>query len=196
MSVKFMFKTQIRVMGVDDATFKFQDNRTLVIGVVVRTPSYVESVLSTDVEVDGTDSTEKLITLIERSRHKGQLKAVFIDGAAFGGFNVIDVNEVFLKCGIPLITITRDYPDFDAMKNALKGHFLDWQERWDMLVSGELIEISTAHTPIYVKITGTDKEIADELIKLTTVRGVLPEPIRLAHLIASGIATGESVSKA
>ena len=35
-----------------------------------------------------------------------------------------------------------------------------------------------------------------KIIKLTTVRGVLPEPIRLAHLIASGIATGESQSKA
>ncbi|RLF35484.1 MAG: hypothetical protein DRM99_04525, partial [Thermoplasmata archaeon] len=34
------------------------------------------------------------------------------------------------------------------------------------------------------------------IIKLSTIRGVIPEPIRVAHLIASGITRGESYGKA
>lgn len=191
-----MVKEHIRVMGIDDAPFQFRDNKTLVAAVVVRTPSYVESVLSTEVDVDGTDSTEKLLDLIGRSRHRDQLKVIMLDGAALGGFNVIDVELLFSKCSIPIITITRDLPDFDSIKDALKKHFEDWQNRWELISRGNLIEVKTLHTPIYIKITGISESLARELIKLTTIRGVLPEPIRLAHLIASGIATGESISKA
>ena len=35
-----------------------------------------------------------------------------------------------------------------------------------------------------------------EALALTTVRGVLPEPLRVAHLIAAGIARGESHGRA
>ena len=41
-----------------------------------------------------------------------------------------------------------------------------------------------------------DLEEAKEIIKLSTIRGVIPEPIRMAHLIASGITRGESYGKA
>lgn len=183
-------------MGVDDSPFKFDDKKTLVAAVVVRAPAYVESVLKTEVDVDGIDSTEKIIEMIERCRHKDQLKAIMIDGASLGGFNVIDVEKIYSESNIPIITITRDHPDFDAMKQALMDHFKDWEFRWAILSKGELSEVKTTHTPIYMKTIGITKDEAVELIKLSTVRGVLPEPIRLAHLIASGITTGESTSKA
>ena len=191
-----MVKKNIRVLGIDDAQFSFEDKSTLVAAVVVRAPGYVESVLSTNVEVDGTDGTKKIIELIERCRHKDQLKAVFIDGVALGGFNVIDISEIYGICNVPCVTMTRDMPDFDSMMLALKKRFDDWEDRWKVIQEGELIEIATAHTPVYVKMEGISIDTVIELIKLTTVRGVLPEPIRLAHLIASGITTGESRSKA
>jgi endonuclease V-like protein UPF0215 family len=191
-----MVKKHIRIMGLDDAPFEFRNKNTLVVGIVIRTPAYVESVLSTEVMVDGTNSTEKLMNLIEGCRHREQLKAIMIDGAAFGGFNIIDIKKLYDKFDIPIITVTRNYPDFEKIHSALKDHFEDWENRWKLITEGELIEIDTQHTPIYVKINGISKDMAMELIKLTTVRGVIPEPIRLAHLIASGIATGESQSKA
>jgi endonuclease V-like protein UPF0215 family len=191
-----MVKKNIRVLGIDDAQFSFGDKTTLVAGVVVRSPGYVESVLSTTVVVDGDDATERIIELVERSRHKDQLKAVFIDGVAMGGFNVVSISDLYFACGIPVVTITRDLPDLESMKTALKSKFDDWEKRWQVISDGELIEIATAHTPVYVKIKGLSKDTVIELIKLTTVRGVIPEPVRLAHLIASGITTGESRSKA
>jgi len=37
---------------------------------------------------------------------------------------------------------------------------------------------------------------AKEIITLATIRGVIPEPLRVAHIIASGISRGESYGKA
>ena len=189
-------KQQVRIMGVDDSKFSFSDESTLVAAVVVRAPAYIESVLSTHVAVDGTDSTEKLSELIGRSRHSVQLKAVFIDGAAMGGFNVIDFRKLYNDHKIPLISVTRDKPDLDSVKKALSLRFSDWETRWDLISDGELLEIETKHNPIFIKAVGISRETAVELINLTTVQGALPEPLRLAHLIASGVVMGESTSKA
>ena len=53
-----------------------------------------------------------------------------------------------------------------------------------------------AHNPIYIKCAGISLQETEELIRLSTIRGVIPEPIRVAHLIASGIIRGESYGKA
>lgn len=189
-------KPQIRILGIDDSPFKFGDKKTSVIGVVMRIPSYIEAVLKTEVEVDGNDACEKLTDMINSSRYKEQLKLVMLDGVALGGFNVIDIAELHKKIGLPIVTITREEPNFEAMEKALKEHFEDWRERLEVIKKGELLVIETEHKPIFVKFVGIDFDKVKRIIELSTVRGALPEAIRVAHLIASGVAVGESYGRA
>ncbi|MCK5560587.1 MAG: DUF99 family protein [Thermoplasmata archaeon] len=193
-------KDQIRVLGIDDSPFKFTDKRSKgqipIIGVVLRIPAYIEGILKSEVTIDGTDATEILIEMINGSHFKKQLKLIMLDGVALGGFNVVDLQQLYEKTGIPAATITRSEPDFTAIQAALKKHFKDWETRLKTITDGKLITISTEYSPIHVKFTGIPQNELEELIQLTTVRGVLPEPIRIAHLIASGITTGESYGKA
>ena len=86
-------KAQARILGVDDAPFRFGDDLVPVIGVVVRSPSYVEAVLTTKVHVDGRDATEVLANTIGGSRYREGLSLVLIDGAA------LLVREVGKRCG-------------------------------------------------------------------------------------------------
>ena len=65
-----------------------------------------------------------------------------------------------------------------------------------ILKKGEMYTLETHHNPIYVKCTGINIADAKEIINLSTIRGVIPEPIRVAHIIASGITRGESYGKA
>ena len=67
---------------------------------------------------------------------------------------------------------------------------------WRILQKGELFEVKTSHNPIYVKCAGITINEAEEIINLSTIRGVIPEPIRVAHVIASGVIRGESYGKA
>ena len=194
--VCFWMKQQIRLLGIDDSPFTFNDKYCVVIGVVMRGGDYLECVLRNQVKIDGNDATFVCKDMIENTRHKKQLKAVLLDGIALGGFNVVDINELYNDTNLPILTITRDKPDFEKIKLALKKNFGDWKERWNIMSKGELYEVKTSHNPIYVKCVGMNIKEAKEIIKLSTIRGVVPEPIRVAHLIASGIIRGESYGKA
>jgi hypothetical protein len=189
-------KSQIRLLGVDDGPFSFNDKYALVVGVVMRGNGYLESVMSTRVYIDGLDSTYALIEMIKGSRYKDQIKATMIDGIALGGFNVIDIEELHKETKVPVITITRDKPDNNKIKIALKKNFADWKKRWDIISKCKLKCIKTRYNPIYIKHIGIEDDEAEEIIRISTIRGVLPEPIRVAHLIASGIVRGESYGKA
>jgi uncharacterized protein len=189
-------KRQIRILGIDDAPFTFHEKYVTVIGVVMRGGEYLEGVLRTQVAIDGTEATTICKQMIQNSRHRRQLKAVMIDGACLGGFNVVDIDELSDSTHLPIITITRDKPDTKKMKSALQKNFKDWKERWALLQKGTLHMIATSHNPMYIKCTGASLEEAKEIINISTIRGVIPEPIRIAHLIASGITRGESYGKA
>jgi endonuclease V-like protein UPF0215 family len=189
-------KKQIRILGIDDAPFTFQDNYTTVIGVIMRGGEYIECVLSTKVTIDGNEATRVCSDMIKKTKHNAQLKAVMLDGVALGGFNVIDIEELYKSTNIPVVTVTRDKPDFKKIKQALQKNFQDWECRWEIMMKGELHEVKTQYNPIYIKYIGISLEEAKILIKLSTIRGVIPEPIRVAHLIASGVTRGESYGKA
>jgi endonuclease V-like protein UPF0215 family len=189
-------KKQIRLLGVDDSPFTFTEKYATVIGVVMRGGEYFEGVIKNQVSVDGTDATHVCKEMIKNTRHRKQLRALMLDGVALGGFNVVDIDEIYASTGLPVITITREKPDFEKIKIALQKNFDDWSERLDLMTKGELYEVLTSHNPIYVKCAGISIEETKEIIKLSTIRGVVPEPIRVAHLIASGITHGESYGKA
>ena len=191
-----MIKGQIRVLGIDDSPFSFDQKRVTIIGVVMRVNGYIEGVLKDEVDVDGRDATDVLINMINRTRHHDQIRVTMIDGIAFGGFNVIDVRQLHRETSIPVITITRNKPDFDAILSTLKIKFSDWEERWNKIKDNKLYRVETSHNPIYITVVGITRKEAEEIIMKSTIRGVIPEPIRVAHLIASGIVRGESYGKA
>ncbi|MBU0496342.1 MAG: DUF99 family protein [Candidatus Thermoplasmatota archaeon] len=189
-------KKQIRLLGIDDGPFTFGQQTSIVIGVVMRGGAYLECILCNTITIDGTDATEICLDMIQHSRYKKQLKAILLDGATLGGFNVIDINTIYEKTQIPIITLTRDKPNFTKIEDVLKKHFVDWKDRLTLIKKGTLHKILTKHNPVYIKINGLSISEAEDIIKLSTIRGVIPEPLRIAHLIASGITQGESYGKA
>ena len=189
-------KRQIRILAIDDAPFTFTDKYTDVIGVVMRGGEYLECVLRSQIEIDGLNATTVCKEMINKSKHRQQLKAVLLDGIAMGGFNIINIDELFTAVHIPIITVTRDKPDFNKMKHALQKNFGNWEDRWELISKGELHQVQTRYNPLSIQYIGVSLEEAKEIITLSTIRGVLPEPLRVAHLIASGITKGESYGKA
>ncbi len=189
-------KQQIRLLGVDDSPFTFTDTYATIIGVVMRGGNYLECVIKNKITIDGDDATFVCKDMIKNTRHRKQLKAMLLDGIALGGFNVVDIDEIFKSTNLPVITVTRDKPDLNKMEEALKKNFIDWEKRLTLIKNGEIHEVLTNYNPIYIKCSGIDIEEAKEIIKISTIQGVIPEPIRVAHLIASGIIRGESYGKA
>ncbi|MGQ9583567.1 MAG: endonuclease dU [Thermoplasmatota archaeon] len=194
-------KPQFRVLGVDDGPFRFTDERAVVVGVVARR-GYVDAVMRAEVEVDGDDATQVLVGLVLRSGYADQLEAVMLDGACLGGFNVVDIEELHRITSLPVITVTRDRPDMAKICNALKRlgtspgpgrrKIPDWKVRLDRLERTNLIEVDTGHKPLHVGFAGIREAEAKGIVRASTVRGAVPEPLRLAHMIARTFATGSS----
>ncbi len=188
-------KKQIRILGIDDSPFKFDDKKAVVVGAVVRVPNYLEGVMKAEVTVDGTDSTRMLTEMVSKSRYRDQIKVVMLDGIALAGFNVVDLEELHASLGLPVLTVTRDRPDMEKMKTALIKHFDDWRERYALITKLELREIPTQHNPLFGCGLGLEWREFVGLVGLTTVRGVVPEPLRMAHLISTAIVGGESYGR-
>lgn len=188
-------KQLVRVLGIDDGPFKFSDEFVPIVGVVMR-GGYLDGVLRSQVRVDGDEATEVIIDILEKSRYKEQVRVLMLNGIALGGFNVVDLDKVYKRTGIPCISITRERPDYKAMEKALRAKFKDWERRWTIVGREDLMTVDTGHKPLYARAHGIDNKEASRLIVRSILRGALPEPLRLAHIIATAYVKGESKGNA
>lgn len=191
-----IIKQEIRILGIDDSPFpSHTTEEVLLVGTVFRAGNWLDGVLSTYICGDGVDATEKITEMVKNSRNLDQIGVIMLDGITFGGFNVVNIRHVCESTGIPVIVIMRKIPNFDRIKKALK-RFDNWEVRWaNVLEAGEVYKVDNTE-PVYMQICGIDRNDADEIVKLSATRSAIPEPIRVAHIIAAGIVTGESKGSA
>ncbi len=207
-----MIKKEIRILGIDDAPFnklqnpmwipglqrvtnkilrRFMKGKTIVIGTFFRGGNYLDGIVSTKITVDGDDSTKNIIEMVNNCKFKPQLKLLMIDGIAVGGFNVIDIEELNEKTGLPVIVVVRGYPDFEKIEAALKK--LGKEKKFELIKkAGKVHKLEKIH----IQIKGIKLDDAKKIVEMTCTRSYIPEPIRAAHLMASGVVEGESRGRA
>lgn len=191
-----IIKQEIRILGIDDSPFpSHTKDEVLLVGTVFRAGNWMDGVLSTHIDGDGVDATEKITEMVKKSRNLGQLGVIMLDGITFGGFNVVNIRRVYESTGIPVIVIMRKIPNFDRIEKALK-RFDEWEDRWaNIIEAGEVYKVENSE-PVYMQIHGIDRKDADEIVRISATRSAIPEPIRVAHIIAAGIVKGESKGSA
>jgi len=187
-------KPEIRVLGVDDGFFIPHTKGTVdVIGVVYRGGYWLDGVMRTEVTIDGMDATEKIASMIKESPHYDQLRVVVLNGITFAGFNVVDINELYKRVNLPIIAVTREKPDFAEIKKALEN-LPGRKKRWEAIESaGKVIKVKTRNTEeaVYMQIAGVPQKDAEKILRTTSTRSNVPEALRVAHIIASGLARSE-----
>ncbi len=185
-----LFKPEIRIIGLDDTPFIPRSEGKLgVIGVVFRGGYWLEGIMKTEITIDGFDATENISSMIENSPYYKQLQLVMLNGIMFGGLNIVNINQLHLTIELPIISVIRKKPDFSAVQRAIR-HLPSFEERWkSVLAAGKIIEASTRDnsSKIYFQTIGITKENARKIIRLTSTRSNIPEALRVAHIIASGI---------
>jgi len=182
-------KKEIRVIGIDDAPFdKFDPLKksVLVVGTIFRGGEFLDGLVSTKVEVDGDDATFNLIEMINKCKFKN-LQAIFLDGITVAGFNFININALSEKTKLPVIVVIREKPDFNKLFKALEK--LGMNRKIEIL---KKVSEPEKINDIYVQLANIEREKALELLKICSSRSGVPEAIRVAHIIASGVIDGES----
>jgi len=180
---------KFRVVGVEDGGFSKEfpnyTGQTLLVCVLLQ-GSWIDGFQADTITVDGLDASKKLIAML----HHWSFDAVMLAGVSFAGFNLVDPTMVFEEFGKPVVVISRTKPDNVAVKNALLQHFKDWRVRWgifEKLGSVRQVVSITNEPPLYVEVVGTTLNWATRLIRASATCCRVPEPIRVARLIARGL---------
>ena len=177
------FKKEMRIIAWDDCAFGFRQKSVLLVGVVFRGGQFLDGLLSTRVEKDGLDATDEISYSVNKSRHRDQLSLVMLDGITFAGLNMVDIRKLRGATRLPVIAIQRDMPDMKKFMLAMK-RVKGYGKRQEMVkAAGKIYKYKEIH---YQKNGLTCKE-CEELLRITCTRSKMPEPIRVAHLIASGL---------
>lgn len=188
-------KSEIRVLGIDDGQFVPHTKGTVdIVGVVYRGSCWLEGIMTAKINIDGLDATEKIASMIKNSPYYGEIRVVFLNGVTFGGFNVVDLMELFALVDLPVISIVRKKPDLNKINAALK-HLPDFNMRWDSMEhAGKLfeVEVKPELNPVYIHVAGILCDEAKKILKKTSTLANIPEALRVAHIIASGLRPIES----
>lgn len=179
-------KPHPRVAAVDDGAFGRSDRRAPIAAVVVSLPAYVEAVGVGSVRVDGRDATVRITRLVRAIAPPEGLRALLLDGAVVGGFNVVDLDALSRALGVPVVAVTRDRPEFPRIRAALETWFPSTAAlRLRLLRRHRLVRLAPDAGALWASAVGCDRRTAALLVRRSLVRGRWPEPLRLAHLVAS-----------
>jgi uncharacterized protein len=183
-----VIKPEIRILGIDDGKHVFRSKTQVpLVGVVYKGGLWLEGVMSTMVWVDGFDVTEKVAEMILCSPHYKQVRVIMLSGLTYAGFNTLDIVELNKATNLPVIALTSKKPDMERIRSALNNLDRPEERLKALLKAGDIVAIHNNGKKIFMQTAGIYCEDAQKIVALASTRSSIPEPLRVAHLIASGI---------
>jgi endonuclease V-like protein UPF0215 family len=165
------------ILGIDDAPFeKGQRQSVPIIAVMMEGSDLVEGVAIDSFPVDGGGATDHLVRWITGLRFHASLQGVVLGGITMAGLGVVDVSALARGLGAPVLVVTRRHPT-----NADRIPVVERSPRATRL-----------HDGLYLACAGADPDAGATLARAILGKSHLPEPLRIAHLIARALVTGES----
>ena len=178
-----------QIIGFDDFPFSRSDRGDISIVGTVFSGTRLEGVLRGKIRRDGANSAKEIARLVSTSKFAPQVQLIMLQGIAMAGFNVVDAHWLHKTLEIPVLIVARKYPVMDGIRDALMTKVRGGKRKWSLIESlGEM----EACEKVFIQRVGLDFLEARDVIRRTTIYGHIPEPLRHAHLIAGGIATGQS----
>ncbi|MCL4383248.1 MAG: DUF99 family protein [Candidatus Marsarchaeota archaeon] len=161
-------------------------NKVLIIGVIGR-KNTTEGILSKYIDINGNDATDKIIRMIKYSRFFSQIKLIALNGIAIAGLNIVDIYKIKKQLDIDAVVITRDRPRPGKLINALKkfGKGNKKSIKNQISIIKKYKKENIYHEKFYIQTLLELKDIKNIITSCTDL-------LRLSHLIARGVKTGES----
>lgn len=176
-------------IGFDDAPFDRKHRGDVAIVGAIYAGAHLHGVVTAHVRRDGSNAAAVMARTIRNCRFAASLRVILLQGIAVAGFNVVDVFRLHRETGLPVLVISRRRPNMDAIRDALLHRVAGGARKWRVL---ERLGPMEPIGGVWVQRVGLKPDEAARVIALFTVDGMIPEPLRVAHLIAGALARGES----
>jgi uncharacterized protein len=208
----------VNVIGFDDGPFPREHRGDVLLVGVVCSRTRVDGIVSGRIRRDGADSTRRIAELVRASQFGEHVQLIMLQGIAVGGFNVVDIHGLSAALKIPVLVVVRRLPDLASVRRALfsdapstaRPRVAGAARKWKLIEQAGAFELVgpsrralkrasglvTSGPKLWIQRAGLSLEEARRAITATTLHGNIPEPLRIAHLIAGGITTGRSRGRA
>ena len=90
------------------------------------------------------------------------------------------------------LIVSRKVPDMERIRSVLLDRVPGGDEKWRLI---ERLGPMEPVASLWTQRVGLDREAAFDAIESSVVEGHLPEPLRIAHLVAGGVVRGQSRSR-
>jgi endonuclease V-like protein UPF0215 family len=139
------------VVGFDDAPFERSHRGDVLVVGAVFAGNRLDGVISTKVRRDGANAAQRLIDCITGSKYFDQLQAILLQGIAFAGFNVVDLQRLHEATGLLVLVVARYRPDLPAIRKALLEQVPGGARKWRLIEAAGAMEPMAA---LYVQRCG------------------------------------------
>jgi len=177
-------KSGTRILGIAES-FRGRD-RSILAGIVMRRDLRIDGAALETITVGGMDATEAIIRIYE-TLNRSDINLILISGAVMAWYNIISPDIISQTTDRPVIIIT--YEQSDGLCDTLRYHFPGDSERlaaYKALGERDFVRLHTGHT-VYLRRAGIPLTTAEEIIHQITLDGKVPEPVRVARLIARSV---------
>lgn len=183
-------KKAIRALGVAES-FKAKDKFSTLAGVVMRSDLVIDGFVLGKTKVSGSDATSSIASL-SRKLKRNDVNALLLSGSVLSLYNLIDVDALSSELRIPVVALTFRKSKSDLGRNI--------QARFPPKIASakikllkklgrpRLLHLSTGY-PIFVRVAGISQTETLRLLDRFTLQGAIPEPIRVARLLAKIVAS-------
>ncbi len=178
-------KSGVRMFAV--ASGPLGSKSALLVGIVSR-GGITEGVVSSSATVDGADATVRIASMLSRSRFKSQVKLIALNGIGIAGLNIVDTDALAHATGTAVMSVTRGRPHPNELIKALKA--LSRDKKIDVADRIALVEKAKG-----MGIFGAGGMYAQTRLSRADASSFMHDAaanLRLAHMIARGVSSGES----
>ncbi|MEM1581325.1 MAG: DUF99 family protein [Candidatus Bathyarchaeia archaeon] len=180
-------KKAFRSLGISESFIKGLSSKSILAGVVLRSDGIVDGFTFSRVTVGGMDATEKVIE-IYKSLKRDDVNVLMLNGCVISWYNVIDLQRIYEEIKVPLICVT--YEESPGLEKYFMELFPeDYEKRIETYHKNGpriAIKLHTGHE-VYVRFYGMSLEEAKGILNKFTLHGAIPEPLRVARLLARGV---------
>ena len=180
---------RLHLLGIDDGPFhKHQREPVPIVGVLMEGCDRVECVAMTEFPVDGAKATSFLADWVRSLRLEPTVQGIVLGGITIAGLGIVDVRGLAETLATPVFVVTRRDPANHRVAEALRAAGLSDREAL-LEAAPPAVRLESG---LYLAWAGSERAAAEAAIRGALGKSKLPEPLRVAHLIAAARVRGES----
>jgi len=187
-------KRAVRLLGVAESS-PLGATTAILAGVVMRADLIIDGMSWETATISGMDASDAVVALVRRLGRE-DLGGVMLHGSVIAGYNIVHLQHIHDATRLPVISVSQE-PQSN-LRGILQAKFSkDWQSRWRIVEqNGPLqpLHLPTGNT-VFLQCCGTQPDTAGELVKRLTRFGGIPEPLRVARLLARALTASRSAHK-